>query len=96
MKLLGIVILFFVIGGAIYEGVSIISDTIRVNSIEQKAIKGDVPNATNEAGQFVADKTTDYAYGVAAGAIIAAVLEIVGVVVGIFFGIIAFLKGFGF
>ena len=95
MKLLGIVILFFVIGGAIYEGVSYLSDTTKIVSIEQKAISGDGPNATNEAGQFVADKTTDYAYGVVAGAIITVVLEIVGVVVGIFFGIIAFLKGVG-
>jgi hypothetical protein len=96
MNILGIVILFCVICGAIYEGVSIISDTLRVNSIEQKALSGDVPNATREVGQFVTDKTTDYAYGAVAGAILTVIGEVVGVFVGIIFGIVAFIKGLGF
>ena len=95
MNILGIVIVFCLICGAVYEVASIVSDSLRVNSIEQKSWNGDATNATNEAGQFVADKTTDFAYGAVASAILAVIWEIVGVFAGIILGIVGFIKALG-
>jgi hypothetical protein len=95
MKIIGIILLVIGLFVAGYGAIGYISDTTRVVKIEQKAMGGDIPDATNEAQQFATDKAKEAANDIAVGAIFAVFLEIGTVIAGIIGGIIVFLKGLG-
>ncbi len=81
--------LFILVGGVI----SFISDTTRVYSIEQKSIQGDVPNATQEVGQFAADKGIESANDALVGAIIAVIIAIATPISALIYALIRMFSG---
>ena len=72
---------------------STLSDTMRINSIEQKAITDDVPNATHELGNFAADKTTEAANDAVAGAMLAVIVSFGTAIAGLIYAFIRMLGG---
>jgi uncharacterized membrane protein YoaK (UPF0700 family) len=92
-EIIALISMVFTVSVMVGGVISTLSDTIRVNSIEQKAITGDVPNATQELGNFAADKTTEAANDAVAGAILAVIVSFGTAIAGLIYAFIKMLGG---